>query len=371
MHKARIIGRIVGLTVVVVLAALAAYFWWPSDALHEPPPPPVVPEPTTQPSQPIFPPLEPLPPQAELPDEDEAKPRDEPEVIEEEPITSVANLTLLFFDDLALQVVDRYHPARTEHNAGNKGVLLLSLSALNLRYGVELIGLEHAAPSVLEAREEIFEALLRPEVIDAAWQAFGAYFLQALIDQALSAKRVAAAHADARTERVLNTVEVSEFLQLLSAFTRRVSQSVSLFIRSDQAVSLTNSWLEAGVDALSANSRYQHVIALLEETLAASPADQDKIRTLRAQRDIAAQEIMGSIKAREQAKQRLLGLYNSDPRAKNMSETELLFISQWLYRRLHEHPERAEALALLSQRLDQFSEDLQNAAGTIQTSAPE
>lgn len=375
MHKARITGRIVGrsigLTVVVVLAALAAYVWWPADVLQEPPPPPAVSEPTIPPlpSQPIFPSVEPLPSPEKLAEEDAPKPLDEPEAIEDEPVTSLASLTLLFFDDLALQVVGRYHPARTEHNAGDKGVLLLSLSALNLRYGVELIGLEYAALSVLEAREEIFEALLRPEAIDAAWQAFGAYFLQALIDQALSAKRVAAAPADTGTERVLSAGEVSEFLHLLSAFTRRVSQSVSIFIRSDQAVSLTNAWLEASVDALSANSRYQHVDALLEEAITQSQTNQDEIRSLRTQRDAAAREILGSIEAREQAKQRLLALYHSDSRTKNMSETELLFVSLWLYRRLHGHPERAEALAILSQRLKQFSENLQNAAGTIQASA--
>lgn len=368
MYKARIIG----LTVVVVFAALAAYFWWPSDALHEPlPPPAAVSEPTPPPPQPLFPPLEPLPSLEKLPYEEEIKPQDEPTAIEDEPVTSVAGLTLLFFDDLARQVVERYHPAHTEHNTENKGVLLLSLSALNLRYGVELIGLEHVAPSVLEAREEIFEALLRPDVIDSAWQAFGAYFLQALIDQALSAKRVAAAPADARTERTLSTKEVSEFLQLLSASTIQISQTASLFVRSDQAASLMNSWLEARVEALSANSRYLHVIALLEEARTASPTDQDRIATLHAQRDAAAQKIMESIAAREQAKQRLLDIYKNDSRVRNMPETELLFVSQWLYRRLHEHPERAAALILLSQRMEQFSENLQNAAKTIQASASE
>lgn len=365
MRKARIIG----LAVVIVLAALAAYFWWPSGAPQEPPTPPTVSESTTPlPSPPIFPSVEPLLSPEGLSEEEVPKTPDESEAVEDEPITSVASLTLLFFDDLAQRVVERYHPARTEHNAGGKGVLLLSLSAMNLRYGVELIGLEHAAPSLLEAREEIFEALLRPEVIDAAWQAFGAYFLQALIDQALSAKRISAA---ARTERALSTEEVSEFLQLLSAFIRQVSQALGLFVRSDQAVSLTTAWLEARSEALAANSRYQHVEALLEQTLAESPTKQDEIISLRTQRDAVAREILESIEAREQAKQRLLTIYKDDARTKNMSETELLYLSQWLYRRLYEHPGRAEALVLLSQHLQQFSENLQNAAGTIQASASE
>jgi hypothetical protein len=368
MHKLRIIG----LAAVVVFAALAAYFWWPADAPQDPPPPPVaVFEPTMPPSQPPLPPLEPTPPTEEPFEKDKLKPPDEPATIADAPITSVASLTLFFFDDLAQRVVERYHPAQTEHNATDKGVLLLSLSAMNLRYGVEMIGLEHTAPSVPEAREEIFKAMLRPEVINAAWQAFSAYFLQALIDQALSAKRVATTPGDTRTERVLSTAEVSEFLQLLSTFTSRVSQVVSLFVQSDQAISLTNAWLQARSEVLSANSRYQHVIALLEEARAKSPTDQDEIRSLRAQRDAAAREIMASIKAREQIKQRLLALYKNDSLTKNMSETELLFVSQWLYRRLHKHPGRAEALALLSQRLQQFSEDLQNAAGTIQGLASE
>jgi hypothetical protein len=367
MHKLRIIG----LAAVVVFAALAAYFWWPSEAPQEPPPPPVaVSEPTMPPSQPPLSPPGPIPSTEEPSEKDRLKPADEPKTADA-PITSVASLTLFFFEDLAQRVVERYHPARTEHNPGDKGILLLSLPALNLLYGVEMIGLKHTAPSVPEAREEIFGALLRPEVIDIAWQAFNAYFLQALIDQALSAKRVAAAPVGVGAERVLSTEEVSEFLKLLSSFTSQVSQAVSLFLRSNQAISLTDSWLEARSAALSANSRYQHVKALLEETLAKSPTDQDEIRSLRTQRDAAAREIMESIKAREQAQQRLLALYKNDSLTKNMSETELLFISQWIYRRLHKHPERAEALALLSQRSGQFSENLKNAADTIQGLASE
>lgn len=372
MHKARIIG----LAVVVICAALAAYFWWPSDATKQPVPAPPALQRPVLPVEPIRLPLQPSPEAGPVStQEDEASPGEgevpsAPEPPSEEPITSVGGLTLSFFDDLAQRIVDRYSPARSEHNAGDNGVLLLSLSALNRRYGVEMTGLEYAATSELEAREEIFNVLLRPDVIDASWKAFGTYFVRTLIDQSLGARRSFVHPAGGHNERALNVEEIAEFFGLLSAFTRNAAQAVRVYARSDQAVPRTNAWLEAQSEAMAANARYQYAEALLEETLREAPAGQEQAAVLRLERDAAASEILQTISLREQAKGHLLALHKDDAMARELHESDLLFIDLWLYRRLHGNPDRALAFLTIAQRLSELAVRLQEAAAAITSPPP-
>jgi hypothetical protein len=369
MHKA----RVVILAGIVVCAALAAYFWWPSEAPQQPDPlQPAVEEPAL-PTLPEAPGL----PEAELSDQEEAGPPrgdehpEEPEISPEEPITSVANLRLPFFDDLAQRLVDRYHPAGTEHNAGEKGVLLLSLSAVNRAYGVDMIGLDHSSPSLLEAREEIFSALLQPETIEAAWQAFAAYFKQALIEQSLNAERSFAGPDGAYAERALSVQEASEFLRLASASMHRYAQAVRIYAQSDQSVAKTKAWLNARQDAMAANSRYQYAEDLLELTLLESPGDHEKITGLRQERDEAGQDILTAIATREHLKESLLTIYERDALTKNLFETDLLYVSQWLFRRLHDHPDRRSAFVILAERIQEFAADLHSASDALTAPAPE
>lgn len=354
--------RIIGLAVVVVCAALAAYILWPSG--KEPSLPPAVPS-TAQPFERDASALRLPVTQEPLVDQDEETVLPVQEEQAEDPVTAVAGLTLPFFDDLARRIVDGYHPARTEHNAGNKGVLLISLSSLNRVYGVQMFGLEHAGESIPDARQKFFDSLLRPEMIDAAWQAFHAYLLQELIEQSLAAKRIAPLPDGSRAERSLNVEEVAEFLRLLSASTTRMARFLEIYVTSGSAAERTETWLNARDAALAANSHYQHVDAALEEAVGDSLANRERIADLKLERDGAAQEILRSIKVREELKTRLLEVFRNSPEVAAMPEPDQLYASQWLFRRLSLHPDRAPAFLSLAEGLDRFAENLGSAAGTI------
>ncbi len=361
------------MALIALVAAVAAYVLWPSAVPEQPRtmPLPEVHEPIV-PGDPIF------PAPVQIPASDAA---DEPDIAEDasvsvedpldEPITAVASLTLPFFDDLAQRLVDRYHPAGSEHNPGDKGVFVLSLSALNRAYGVDMIGLQHAAPSVLEAREEIFDALLRPDTIAAAMQAFTAYFQQALIDQALSAQRAFVAGDNTYVERPLSIHEVAEFLRLASASMRRLAQAVRIYVQSEQSVLHTVAWQNSRLDALAANARYQYAEDLLQQTLADSPEDGEKIQALRQERDAASQEILEAIATREHLKGVLLSRFEKDALTKKVFEGDLLYVSQWLGRRLVENPERRDALSAVAVNVQEFADQLQTAAETITAPVPE
>lgn len=369
MHKARVIA----MALITLAAAVAAYVFWPS-AVPEQPKTTSLPELRT-PVVPVDPVLSdpvriPTPDTGDEPGlvEDTSVPAEDPL---DEPITAVASLTLPFFDDLAQRLVDRYHPAGSEHNPGDQAVFFLSLSALNRAYGVDMIGLQHAAPSVLEAREEIFDALLRADVIDAAMQAFTAYFQQALIDQALSAKRAFATGENTFVERPLSIQEVAEFLRLASASMRGLAQAVRIYVRSEQSVAHTAAWQNSQLDALAANARYQYAEDLLQQTLTNSPEDGERIQALRLDRDAASQDILEAIATREHLKGVLLDRFGKDALTRNVFEGDLLYISQWLGRRLAKNPERKDALSVVAVNVQDFADQLLVAAETITAPVPE
>lgn len=361
------------MALIALVAAVAAYVLWPSAVPEQPmtTPLPGVHE-SIAPVDPI------LPAPVRIPSPDAV---DEPDMAEEasvpvedppdKPITAVAGLTLSFFDDLAQRLVDCYHPAGSEHNPGDQSVFVLPLSSLNRAYGVDMIGLQHAAPSVLEAREEIFDALLRADVIDAAMQAFTAYFQQALIDQALSAKRAFATGDNTFVERPLSIHEVAEFLRLTSAAMRSLAQAVRIYVQSEQSVAHTAAWRNSQLDAFAANARYQYAEDLLQQTLTNSPEDGEKIQALRLERDAASQDILEAIATREHLKGVLLDRFEKDALTKNVFEGDLLYISQWLGRRLVKNPERKDALSLVAVNVQEFADQLHAAAEAITTPVPE
>lgn len=381
MHKT----RIVVLALIALVAAIAAYVLWPSGlpdqndqtgqtdqpGRSESPPSseahgPVVPVAPAAPSSIKA-------PSSDAPDdpvtvEDAQVPPEDPS---DEPITSVACLTLPFFDDLAQRLVDRYHPAGSKHNPTDQGLFTPSLSALNRAYGVEMIGLEHEASSILQAREQIFDALLRPDVVDAAADAFSAYFQQALIDQALAAKRNFASKEKEFVQRSLSVPQVAEFLRLASSFMRKAAQAVHVYVHSEHSVAQTEAWQDSRRDALAANARYQKAQDLLRNAMDDAPEDRKKIEELRLEREAASQEILETIATREHLKGVLLARFEQDTLTRDMFSGDLLYVCEWLGRRLIHHPERKAAFSALSAHAQDFADQLHKAAEAVAASAPE
>lgn len=284
-----------------------------------------------------------------------------PEPLLPEPI-GVVNITGAFFQDLAAQLVAGYHPPRSENNPESQGQLLLHFSALNRRYGLDLIGLEHQSPSPVAGREEIFRNLLQPEVLETIWIVFVPLFEQALQDALIEARRLFPVPGAEPVERGLSDPEQQEFRRLLSASTANMAQAVQGFVDHGDAMALTGQWLQAQVTAYAAHSRYQQAEAELRMAQEAMPADQVRILAERLERDAAAQGIMQAIAARELARTKLLAVYQDGPSRPGLSEGELIYLSEWLWRRIQAHPERIEPLRLLAGKLRDLSQLLRSEA---------
>lgn len=272
---------------------------------------------------------------------------------------SIPVITPAFFEDLAQRLVDAYHPARSIHNPEATGTLNLHFSSLNRRYGLEMIGLDIQASSVVEARSEIFSSLLRPAVIEAAWTVFAPVLNQALSRSIQDATRAFPDADGSRTRRPLTPQEQKECSALLAETAANIAWAMEQYLLHEQAGVLTQQWLQAQTTAFAAHSRYQHADAALENERFASDSDQDHeqaqhIKELRRERDAAAQGIMRAIAAKEDARQALLSIFTHKTET-GLSEPALLYLAEWLGRRLHNQPEHAEALLTVADTLRDLS----------------
>ncbi|GAB6058818.1 hypothetical protein [Desulfonatronum parangueonense] len=351
---------------ILILAAVLVVLWEPADQ----PPTDTVEAPSipTEPDQ--IPPFAFLPPSPfpMEPEPEVSEPRDVipedtedvPDETEPEPeLIGFTNITMGFFDDLAEQIVTGYFPPGSEMNPSSTGRLQIHFSGLNRRYGMALVGLEHQSPSLLEGREEIFSNLLQPEAIENIWMIFHPFFEQALDEALRSATWAFPASDDTFAHRELTVPEQQDFYRLASGAAAALAQAMELFALHPESISLTEQWLLGQTSAFAAHSRYQQAESELERAKQEAPEDQLRILDERLERDAAAQGIMRAIAVREQARQDLLAVFEEgDPRPA-LTEAELLYLSEWFWRRIHGHPERIETFLLLSDKLRELSLRLQ------------
>ena len=375
---------------VIVVAALLVLFWYPGDEqlpveisplptpapsvqsependAHLPDfPPPSLPEETPVAS----PPEEPFQPEADsfapLDTPSPLDAQDEPtellseddavaDTVSEPDIAGVTNVGIVFFDDLAEQIVAGYHPPKSEFNSGPTGRLRIHFSALNRRYGMELVGLRHESPSLIQGREEIFQNILRPEALETVWMLFLPAFEQAL-DRALQAATWSfPGQGTPPADRALTISEQQDFHRLLANAVAALAQVIQSYALGRNSIFLTDQWLQTQTNAYAAHSRYQQAEAELAAAQEETPADQVRILADRLERDAAAQGIMRAIAAREQARQNLLAIYQGARTGPELGEPELIYLSEWLWRRIHAHPDRAETFLLLADKLQELS----------------
>ncbi|SDB61270.1 hypothetical protein SAMN05660653_03185 [Desulfonatronum thiosulfatophilum] len=349
---------------ILILVAGMVILWEPADQ----PPPEIVQPPSAPPEPDLAPPfqLQPPPPFPVEPEPEESEPTDilpedmegVPDETEPEPI-GFTNITMGFFDDLAEQIVTGYLPPGSELNPDSTGRLRIHFSALNRRYGMALVGLEHQSPSLLEGREEIFSNLLQPEAIENLWMIFHPFFEQALDEALRSATWAFPAPNDAFEQRELTASEQQDFYRLASAAVSALAHAVQLYSLHDESIPLTEQWLLGQTSAFAAHSRYQQAEAELERAQQEAPEDQVRILDERLERDAAAQGIMRAIAVRENARQELLAVFLSATPRPDLTEGELLYLSEWLWRRLHNHPPRVEVFMLLADKLHEMALRLQ------------
>lgn len=255
-----------------------------------------------------------------------------------------------FLSDLAAVLAQTYHPAGTRHNPGARPMTTAGFRKLNMRYGVELIGLAHASPDLEQARPAVFDYLLNPIVLRAVFDLYADRFVSGLAEAGRSQEREFGSEAKGFAARPLSDAETAEMLRLYARQARDLGTCFRAFAERRDLSTAVARMMEAAQRVSAAYAAYK---------------DQEAQNAPRQAREAQAEEIKRSIAERERLRQGLLaGIMPGGNAAKafSLSEGDVLDVSGWVYRRLRVSPERINALGAMASLLPELAARLEAAA---------
>lgn len=342
-------GKALAVLLVLAAAALAAYFYMKNKNVelalptgeqleeHSAQPEPA---PSLPPSAP-----EPLPqaPEAAVPVPPDPGPDPTPSVTMQAtaPRTDKV-LTLEFIEDLAAYLAAAYQPGGSDGNQGSSGLTTATFRKLNMRYGVELHGLDvdHGDPQT--GRKQALDHLMSPIVLRLAYDLLAQDLLDALA-RAGSAQTRRFATAGGTAERPLSPAQVREMFDLYAARVRDTGRTFQNFASRPDLVRLMDRYFQVMRDVNAAYARYAD--------LEASGAGDKAL-------DALSLEIKSAINEREALRRELLrGTRPSG--GSSLTDGDVLDIAAWVARRLAADPEAINAVGALASLSRELAETMQ------------
>ncbi len=257
-------------------------------------------------------------------------------------------VTTHFVTDLSRFIIDHYHPEGSLRNPSSPGFSSLTFKQVNMRYGLDLIGLRHRSTEPDQARDEILSSLLNTTVLDLVYQIHAQRFLEALVPQGLGATKEFTDSGNGTVERQLTRDEVKEMLRLNAGLLDRHARVLDQLAASgelDTAVQRLFILEQAAVEANTRFSQARNEFDTLrrEQKTQQGVPDNAALQEARQRMEEAGAAYMTAIKAREEARQEVLGLVDTDGQ-EALNDSRTLYLAKWVYRRLGQAPESRQAL---------------------------
>ena len=242
-------------------------------------------------------------------------------------------VTPAFVLDLADFVVSSYHPEWGMDNPREKGTLRISVRAINARYGTELTGLRHSSSALQKARQEVLDHLLKPKILQSAYDLYSDSFVSALIRQARESTRRVEGPEGEVSEKELSEADISEMLRLGSSYLQNISTVFITLGENRELDTLTADYLEADNKAV----HFNYKLSQIEEKLGQSgeAAQEGESGEMQEEREKIVRRYSQAIAAREDARQMLVQqLGERAGQEIELDVAEILYIAEWVHRRL-------------------------------------
>lgn len=267
-------------------------------------------------------------------------------------------ITPYFIQDLANYLLTHYYPAGCADNLSDAAQNKISFKAINARYGLELIGLRHKSTSLEKARHEILRQVLNVNLIDAAYRHYADLFLDELVKEGLQTRKRYIGD-NGEEFRLLTKSQVAEMLRMNSLYLKDVSLVFKAVAQEKALSDLALKFEQAEKKAIHANyvfNQRQNQYLVLEKEV--QRGEQERLAELeKAKREkiVAAQEYKKSIRKRERLRKNLIAAISSKTGPLHIEEDELLYIVEWIQRRLNDNSGR-QSFIKIAQVLDQLSQ---------------
>lgn len=266
-----------------------------------------------------------------------------------------AVVRIAFIDDLAGWMVTHYVPGTP---SGRGGRLTSSLQGANLRYGLGMNGLAWIGDDLPAGRAAALDHVFTPGMLGALYKLYIDRFMEAV---------TRTASAPLPDGGSLTPAQRHEFYQLYARQFRGLSGALQA-IASMPDFSRQMEALHAAADAVvSANAQYSELTFAADE--ARSHGEYARYATLRQQTEAKGRQYQEAVIARERSREAFVRQLRRTPDARMLDNASLLYIAEWIERRVRNSPEKLEATgqaAGLFRDLAAHFEAAENTAGAAQ-----
>lgn len=250
----------------------------------------------------------------------------------------------LFVEDVAQWMVSRYQPGK-DGGRVNAGV-----QSANMRYGTSLRGITFRGEDLLAGREALFRYAFTPGMLQALYSLYVDRFVEDLAQAAADPRQGQPLTAEQSDEmyrayagrftalaRVLdNIAAVPDFRQRMETLNKSAQKAIDIHVQVGEAVFVLDEAREAGKDG-------------------PIEAAQLRVNGLNAQYRRAIDE-------RTQAQQALVNAIRGTDSARILDDDTVLFVANWMERRLAKQPEAMQSARAAGQILHDLAKRLHQAA---------
>lgn len=285
-------------------------------------------------------------------------------------------ITPYFIKNLAEYLVSLYFPGGTVQNPSSEGILEINIKSVNARYGLDLTGLEHRSNTIQKAREEILSYVMNSEIIKNLYQKNKDIFISELVKTAGEKRRKFLNPQGAIQRKNLSNQHISEMLTLCSNYVQNVAKVFEAFGKNPKLEQIVLNYLHLKEKSIHANyllnqrqNEYQNLVRNLNKDQKESRSRKDlKRERLKKRKNQAAINYKQSIQNREKSRKELLQEIKSISGPINLENHEILYIAEWIHRRLKEGKNNS-AISTFSRILSDLSNRLQTKAKQISQSS--
>ena len=272
--------------------------------------------------------------------------------------------------DAAGFLVEHYHPPGSPGASEDKGMITMSFKVLNARYGIHFLSLHAADKGIEQARSRVLQYALQPYILERIYALYVQQVLEALSNEAEQARKTFYAPDGEKHQAGLTAGQTAEMFALYAEYFQAVGKLMGILSDDRDILVDVQEYLQAEQEAVHAG----YILKKAAHSLAREQNEAEKIsadtQEEKDKKDMAAEKYRQALRRREQSKQRILDRIQSRAPELNLATHEIMYIAQWMHRRLIEG-EKTDALNAASDLLTDFAGRLQDRAVKIRAGKTE
>ncbi len=248
-------------------------------------------------------------------------------------------ITPYFIQDLVSFILESYNPPSSIYNASPHGRLNISLKALNARYGMELIGFKFKGNTLEKARKEVLSHLMNPSLLKKQYSYYSSIFIQELVREAKATTKTFK-KGDKVYKRALSDKEIGELFNLLADYVGELSSIFQVFGEDPFLKKRIGEFLAAEDKSMHCNYVLNQIINKYRVQCAKLTTEGKKdspvLEELKREREKAIKQYEEAIRERERLRQQIITIVTRNKKDIRFSDSDILYICEWVYRRLQE-----------------------------------